>query len=58
MSFAKKYRSNSVTKRIAHWSLKTGWVMLPSNIARIQKITLGAVFFKARTIIDGVAFYG
>ena len=54
---AKKYRSNSVTKWRAHWSLKTRCRMLPSNIARKQKILLGRLFFKgadAGIIVDGV----
>ena len=42
----KKYRSNSVTRRRAHWSLKTRCGMLPSNIARKQKITSEPSFFK------------
>ena len=38
-----KYRSNSVTKRRAHWSLKTWCGMLP--ITCKQKITPGPSFF-------------
>ena len=34
---AKKYRSNTVENRRAHWSLKTRCGTLPSNIARKQK---------------------
>ena len=43
--FAKKYRSNSVTKRRAHWLLKTRCGMLPSNIARKPKISSVPFFF-------------
>ena len=48
-----EYLSNSATKRRAHWSLKTRWGMLPSNIARKQKkiTSMGHLFFKARTSV-------
>ena len=49
-TIAKKYRSNSVTKWRAHWSLKTRCGMLPSSIAGKPKITSGpSFFFKAQT---------
>ena len=46
-----------MTKRIAHWSLKTRCDKLPSNIASKPKITSGHVFFVGAnfgTIVDGV----
>ena len=49
MIIAKKYRSNSVTKRRTYWSLKTRCGMLPSNIAREQKLRPDRLFFKAQT---------
>ena len=57
-SIAKKYRSHSATRRRAHWSLKTRWGMLPSNIACTQKNTSTDIFFLRHdvgNIVDGVA---
>ena len=45
MIIAKKYRSNSVKK----WRAQCG--MLPSNIARKQKITSRPFFLKAQTSV-------
>ena len=42
------YHSNSVANRRAHWSLKTRYGVLPSNIAREQKITSGLSYFLRR----------
>ena len=53
MIIAKKYRSNSVTERRTHWSLKTRCGMLPSNIARKPKFTSGPSFL-LKVIVDGI----
>ena len=53
----RRTRSHSVTKQIAHWSLKTRSDKLPSNIAHKTKITSGPSFFLGANfgiIIDGV----
>ena len=39
-----------MTKRRAHWSLKTSCDKLPSNIARKTKITSGPSFFKGANV--------
>ena len=59
---AKEYRSNSLTKRRAHWSLKTRGDMLPNNISHEQNNYLYRLsFFKGDDVdiiiggVDGMA---
>ena len=51
MIITKKYHSNLVTERRAHWSLKLGVACYPVTLHVNKKNTSGSSFFKAQASI-------